>query len=952
MKNKQSSHNALNVLIGDTLTQAKRAHRLCVSALIASIAMFLIILNPSAPLGGVKKAHAAVSYNRQAAVNWAAAPASGTWGSAVGNYRDGSFRGEGGTNNVGRDCTALVARSLDAGISGGVSGSWGWYGNDRLINWMQNNSGSFTIVDPTQLVAGDFILYSDNSSAQSTWQQKSPNYDWGHSALVVSPGRVAMWNPEYFDVAWNDSSIVGGLPYRMGVHINDAQTAPTNTNLLSNGDFSNGTANWNKGGPMAWAVYSTAGHNYLAFKHETTSGAGGVYQWVPQYNVPPNSVMDVQIQLGNTSSVTKTVDVDLRNLTTWTGAFGCTFSIAPNTPLHKFIIRSKTDGTTWAGLSLELFVHEWDGIPDVAVYDASVQYHTDLTVTGTACLTGDFTSPNNGDTVGNTVHLAGYTASANSSITQSHFTASWPGHNWSTVSPNFSGSALAYDWNLCDNNIPANTQITLGLDFGDANGNWAHSPNGNPTITKTTICVPPIGKNLLVNGGFEQDMIAWQYNPNNETDCNRSTNYTGAYEGNKFLATNRGGHPTGCISVYQDVGFQPVAGDVYTATFYARLGWAGIPRHGSIATFGLGGSQENSSQAFTLSTTWECFSTTLHVANNGHSGIRVELYMNDTDPGPDYNFDAVTLARGTQNTCPATPTATFTPTNTPTPTTTPVPVKVDTIGIYRSGTFYLSLHNATGYADSTVGFNPAGRNFPVVGDWTGAGYDTVGVFDQNSGNFTLCTSNLTASCALTANLIGFTLGGANDTPLAGRWSSSATHAGAGVYRATNGILYLKNALNTGYADNAMVMGIAGDEGVAGDWTGKGFDSPGIYRPGQITFYLSNQVTSGSVYADINATYGSSTDLPVVGDWIAQGHDGIGMFRPTNGYVYLKNQITTGNGDNSFFYGLAGDVPVAGHWQLNYPSAAPRPIAPTLIPRTMTPTYSSGGSVPGGNGIGG
>ena len=96
------------------------------------------------------------------------------------------------------------------------------------------------------------------------------------------------------------------------------------------------------------------------------------------------------------------------------------------------------------------------------------------------------------------------------------------------------------------------------------------------------------------------------------------------------------------------------------------------------------------------------------------------------------------------------------------------------------------------------------------------------------------------------------------------------HDGAGVYRPTNGILYLKNTLGTGFADHGLVMGVPGDAGVAGDWTGKGFDSPGIFRPAQTNFYLSNQVTDGIVYADLILTYGNSTDLPLVGDWDRSG----------------------------------------------------------------------------------
>ncbi|MDW8218106.1 MAG: S8 family serine peptidase, partial [Acidobacteriota bacterium] len=38
-----------------------------------------------------------------------------------------------------------------------------------------------------------------------------------------------------------------------------------------------------------------------------------------------------------------------------------------------------------------------------------------------------------------------------------------------------------------------------------------------------------------------------------------------------------------------------------------------------------------------------------------------------------------------------------------------------------------------------------------------------------------------------------------------------------------------------------------------------------------------------------------------------------MFRPSNGYMYLKNRLISDFADQDFFYGLAGDVPLAGDW---------------------------------------
>ncbi len=284
-----------------------------------------------------------------------------------------------------------------------------------------------------------------------------------------------------------------------------------------------------------------------------------------------------------------------------------------------------------------------------------------------------------------------------------------------------------------------------------------------------------------------------------------------------------------------------------------------------------------------------------------------------------------------------TPTATFTPTSTA--TNTPTVGRFDTIGVFRSGTFLLRLHNSMGFADISVNFAAGSKPYPVVGDWTGAGFDTVGVFDQSNGLFTLCTQNNTTSCAQTANQISFVLGSPNDMPLGGKWNNSFNHFGAGVFRPSNGLIYLKNNLTTGYADDTMVLGIPGDVGLAGDWNGDGLDSPGVYRPSLQKFYLNDQVCNCSEYATYTFQYGVSGDVPVTGDWIGQGHDGVGLFRQTNGYTYLRNSLTTGYADITFTYGIAGDVPIAGHWQLVYP---PKPGS-VLVP----PTFAPHGPIPGG-----
>ncbi len=284
------------------------------------------------------------------------------------------------------------------------------------------------------------------------------------------------------------------------------------------------------------------------------------------------------------------------------------------------------------------------------------------------------------------------------------------------------------------------------------------------------------------------------------------------------------------------------------------------------------------------------------------------------------------------------PTSTLTTTATATVTasaTSIVPPK-DTIGIYRAGTFYLRTANTTGFANITAAYTKGSRPFPVVGDWTGAGFDSIGVFDRATGNFYL-RNTITAGAADEV----FTLGSANDLPLAGRWSASATHDGVGVFRPSNGLIYLKNALSTGFADFKMVLGIPGDIGIAGDWNGDGINSPGVFRPASNTFYLSDKVQNGVVFGDYSLRLGNLGDVPIVGDWTGIGHAGVGVFRPTNGVIYLKNNLTPGFADINLTFGIANDIPVAGNWVVPGGSLPPNLIVrPPSVPSTATPPPAS------------
>ncbi len=97
--------------------------------------------------------------------------------------------------------------------------------------------------------------------------------------------------------------------------------------------------------------------------------------------------------------------------------------------------------------------------------------------------------------------------------------------------------------------------------------------------------------------------------------------------------------------------------------------------------------------------------------------------------------------------------------------------------------------------------------------------------------------------------------------IAGDWNGDGLDT-TGVFRPSNGVIFLKDKNDTGFADYALNYGLPGDKPVMGDWNNDGIDTIGIYRLG--TFYLRNENTNG--FATIVFDLGNPGDMPIAGDW--------------------------------------------------------------------------------------
>ena len=164
----------------------------------------------------------------------------------------------------------------------------------------------------------------------------------------------------------------------------------------------------------------------------------------------------------------------------------------------------------------------------------------------------------------------------------------------------------------------------------------------------------------------------------------------------------------------------------------------------------------------------------------------------------------------------------------------------------------------------------------------------------------------------------FYYGNPDDFPMLGDWNCDGTDT-PGLYRQSDGYVYLRNTNTQGIADLRFFFGNPGDIPIAGDFNGDGCDTVSLYRPGTSEVFIINALGSeeeGLGSADFSFVFGNPGDAPFVGDFDGDGIDTVALHRASTGFVYYRNSLTTGNAENSFYWGNPGDIVFAGDWNRN------------------------------------
>ena len=137
---------------------------------------------------------------------------------------------------------------------------------------------------------------------------------------------------------------------------------------------------------------------------------------------------------------------------------------------------------------------------------------------------------------------------------------------------------------------------------------------------------------------------------------------------------------------------------------------------------------------------------------------------------------------------------------------------------------------------------------------------SVGIVDTLTGEWYLLD--------LAGNTTKFFYGDPGDLPMVGDWDCDGDET-PGLYRQSDGFVYLRNSNSQGAADIRFFFGDPGDVPLAGDFDGDGCDTVSIYRPSQSSIHIINELGAnegGLGAADFSYVFGDPGDNPYVGDF--------------------------------------------------------------------------------------
>ena len=205
-----------------------------------------------------------------------------------------------------------------------------------------------------------------------------------------------------------------------------------------------------------------------------------------------------------------------------------------------------------------------------------------------------------------------------------------------------------------------------------------------------------------------------------------------------------------------------------------------------------------------------------------------------------------------------------------------------------------------GFLMAGVSIDPL--NYPEGGEGRIKLSDTlVGFQDPTTGIWSLGSS--------------FYYGNPGDVAFAGDWDCDGSDT-PGLFRPSDGFVYLRNSNTPGAADITFFAGNPDDVPLPGDFDGDGCDTVSLYRPPLQTIYIFNALGEngqGIGVAEKSYIFGNPGDVPFVGDFDGDGKATVGLHRASTGRVYWRDSLNTGPATTDFIWGNPGDIVFAGDW---------------------------------------
>ena len=128
-------------------------------------------------------------------------------------------------------------------------------------------------------------------------------------------------------------------------------------------------------------------------------------------------------------------------------------------------------------------------------------------------------------------------------------------------------------------------------------------------------------------------------------------------------------------------------------------------------------------------------------------------------------------------------------------------------------------------------------------------------------------------------------------PAASVPASGGDPAGIGVVDPSTGRWYLQDPVSA--ATTSFYYGNPGDLPFMGDWNCDGVDTPGLYRQSDGYVYLRNSNSQG--ITDVSFFFGNPGDIPVSGDFDGDGCDTVSIYRPADTRFYIINRLGSADG---------------------------------------------------------